>query len=389
MREHPTTLREELQAVWDAVPGDGLLAALEAYHWTGRRGHSLSPLWRAYVVSYYLNLPHTNALIRRLQDDDGLRVACGFGDDLPSRWTFNRFWTRLADHSDLVQEALGELTDSIARHLPGFGETVAVDSTTVRSHSNPNKRVVSDLDAGWTAKEYKKGAKQNKWYWGFKLHLTVDTATELPITAHVTAGNHSDTTELMPALRNAKARFNWFQPKWVLADKGYDSAANFKGVAEELGAVAIIDVRKIGYRGHARETRACEAYPVVTPDGVRYRCERQPWDPKCPRFESCPLLPTYVDSDLNPPHMLAPYERWSPFPYGSSEWKTIYARRSSVERVNSRLKECRRLERHCFRGLAKVTLHALLSVTVMQATALAHLSVGDFTTMRWSLRRVA
>ena len=67
------------------------------------------------------------------------------------------------------------------------------------------------------------------------------------------------------------------------------------------------------------------------------------------------------------------------------------ALRQAVQRRarNSRLKECRRLERHCFRGLAKVTVHALLSVAVMQATALAHLIAGDFAEMRWSLRRVA
>ena len=66
-----------------------------------------------------------------------------------------------------------------------------------------------------------------------------------------------------------------------------------------------------------------------------------------------------------------------------------YAQRSSVERVNSRLKECRRLERHCFRGLATVTTHALMSVAVMQATALAHLIAGDFAEIRWLLRKVA
>ncbi len=57
--------------------------------------------------------------------------------------------------------------------------------------------------------------------------------------------------------------------------------------------------------------------------------------------------------------------------------------------MNSRLNECRRLEQHCFRGLAKVTTHALMSVAVMQATALAHLAAGDVATMRWSLRKVA
>ncbi len=60
-------------------------------------------------------------------------------------------------------------------------------------------------------------------------------------------------------------------------------------------------------------------------------------------------------------------------PYGSKEWKAIYGKRSSVERVNSQLKECRRLEGHCFRGLAKATTHAMLGVAVMQATAVARL----------------
>ena len=98
-------------------------------------------------------------------------------------------------------------------------------------------------------------------------------------------------------------------------------------------------------------------------------------------------MPVYVDSALNVDTLPA-YDCYPPFPYGSKEWKAIYGKRSSVERVNSRLKECRRLEGHCFRGLAKLTAHSLLSVAVLQATALAHIAAGDFETMRWSLRRV-
>ena len=103
----------------------------------------------------------------------------------------------------------------------------------------------------------------------------------------------------------------------------------------------IIDVRrsrKGNTRGHMREGRACEAYPVETAKGTRYRCDRRPWDPKCPAFETCPLLPVFVDSALNPPHLAEPYERWIPFPFGSTEWRALYRQRSSVERVFSRLK---------------------------------------------------
>ena len=52
------------------------------------------------------------------------------------------------------------------------------------------------------------------------------------------------------------------------------------------------------------------------------------------------------------------------------EWQALYNKRVSVERVFSRLKETRRLERHCLRGLAKISLHAMLSVLVLQGDAL-------------------
>ena len=34
--------------------------------------------------------------IWHLQDNADVRAACGFGEVLPSRWTFNRFYSRLA-----------------------------------------------------------------------------------------------------------------------------------------------------------------------------------------------------------------------------------------------------------------------------------------------------
>ena len=111
----------------------------------------------------------------------------------------------------------------------------------MRSHSNPNKG--TDPEATWTAKDYAKGKpKQKQWFWGFKLHLVVDAVTELPIEAHVTTASRQDTNELLPSLHHAKERFDWFKPEWVLADKGYDSATNFKGVAElgvELAAQGV------------------------------------------------------------------------------------------------------------------------------------------------------
>ena len=47
--------------MWEAIPSEPILARLRQYRWTGRPGHGLVALWHAYIASYYLNLPHTNA----------------------------------------------------------------------------------------------------------------------------------------------------------------------------------------------------------------------------------------------------------------------------------------------------------------------------------------
>ena len=132
----------ELRAVFDILPDEPLIQRLRAYRWTGRQGYPLRALWRAYVASFHLNLPHTNALIRELEDDRALREVCGFDPDapLPDRRTFNRFIRRLARHADQVEVCLAALTTELKAFLPDLGEEIAIDATPVRSHSDPRKK---------------------------------------------------------------------------------------------------------------------------------------------------------------------------------------------------------------------------------------------------------
>jgi hypothetical protein len=155
----------ELLAIFAALDASALLRTLAAYRRTGRKGYSLTALWQAYLASYYLNLSCTNDLIRHLQDNPLLAAVCGF-DSLPSRWTFNRFYNRLSHHADQVQELIASLSDELARLLPGFGKQLAIDSTIVLAYSNPDKQTkeggISDPDASWTTKSYKKGSHQGR-----------------------------------------------------------------------------------------------------------------------------------------------------------------------------------------------------------------------------------
>ena len=153
----------QLAAIFASLDDSALLARLQEYRPTGRQGYPLKALWHAYVGSFVLNLPHTNALIRRLEDDDGFRLLCGFGT-LPHRTTFNRFILRLSRHADLVELCFAQITGQIKALLPDLGKETAVDATTVRSHCAPSRKPISDPQASWTAKnstQAKRGAARS------------------------------------------------------------------------------------------------------------------------------------------------------------------------------------------------------------------------------------
>ena len=127
----------ELAAIFASLCDDALLSRLQEYRPTGRQGYPLKALWRAYVGSFVLNLAHTNALIRRLEGNPEFRALCGFAGPLPHRTTFNRFIRRLSHHADLVEATFADLTHQLKALIPGLGNEVAVDATTVRSHATP------------------------------------------------------------------------------------------------------------------------------------------------------------------------------------------------------------------------------------------------------------
>lgn len=387
---------DELQAVWDTLPSFRILARLAAYRWTGRRGHSLQALWRAYAASFILNLPHTNALIRRLEDDEQFRLACGFDGTLPSRWTFNRFIQRLSYHRDLVEDCLNQVTNNLAALLPGFGDKVAVDSTTIRTHSNPNRKVVSDPDASWTAKNSAKAKTGGKeWHFGYKYHGVADATYGLPITGYVTTASRNDSPELPKLLTKARATFAWWKPRMVIADRGYDAANNYECIANEHSAVPVILMRSLPKKALHEGIYTDEGVPTclgqVPMEYVRselgkghlYRC----------RQEGCPLKKHKIGV-----HYCAD-EIWETGEgnlrlFGlvrrdSQEWRDAYTLRWSIERCWKGLKESRRLERHCVRGLRQIGLHITVSVLTMQATALVHVLTEDGANLRWMVRRVA
>ena len=393
-----TPLATELEDVFNCVPckelEDAILAKrTRAFSPLGRFGYSVTSLLRAYLAGYVLGVKNTNDLLRRLQEDPILATVCGLDYKTPPcRRTFIRFVKKLTEHQDLLDKCLSQITTKLSESLPEFGKHVAVDATPVHSHSNPDSRnTISDSQAGWV---YKEGNKRKRWVWGYRLHLVVDANYELPIAKETTVYNEGEKTVAIPLLNKAKSEFPWFKPQTVICDKGYDSSAIYEAIVKEIGADPIINMRgRAG--GESPEITGSSAAPCCPGGlpliyrswdknkGLQYQCPDKAGRAICPLAERCPIKMMWVK----------PVHDYRRFGYrikrGTEEFTFIYRKRVAVERVNSRLKDKRRLDSHCLRGLQKLNLHCTLSVIAMNAMALAKLDSGKSTDIRSSARKVA
>lgn len=77
---------------------------------------------------------------------------------------------------------------------------------------------------------------------GFKLHLLIDAETKFPIAALITNGVAADSTLAIPLLKKARS---WLRRTgYVLADKGYDWQDLVNWIAKKLHAKAGIPIKK-------------------------------------------------------------------------------------------------------------------------------------------------
>ena len=384
-------ITRELKTTIDSLLDNQFYRDLQRIKRHIRAGYLMEPLWRAYMLSFILDMDCTNDLIRRLEESPNFIEVCGFNMDkpLPSRWTFDRFIISLAEHLGPVERLLDRAIDQLHQKLPEFGFTVAVDSTPVRSHSNPEKKVKSDPEANFIVKE---GVIRKIWKWGYKLHLLTDTTWELPIACEVTLARESDVTNLIPLINKARQKFAWFTPWHVVADKGYDAGYNYKAIYD-IGSIPIIKMKErpqSDYRYSLDETGIphCPAgLPLLLighdkKKGMKYVCPHRAGKFRCSLLHQCTLKVVWIRPYWE-------YRKFCSIPRDSDAWNTLYSTRTSIERVNSKLKEHRRLNSHCHRGLAKVRLHCLMSVLSLAITALAEANANHFERVRACTRRVA
>jgi len=395
---------DRLRLVLENMPDEKLVLELETERGRGRDDYPVRAVWNSILAGIVFQHPSIASLRRELNRNGQLRDMCGFkGDTAPPDWVYSRFLTKLFDYKELINEIFDTLVEQCYELLPGFGCNLAMDGKAIDSHARRKKEGLTpdgrrDLDADTGVKSYR-GKREDgtvwekiKYWFGYKLNLIVDADYELPVALKVTKASCSEVKQahaLIDELGTTKPEILAVCENFI-ADRGYDDGKLIEKLWEKYDIRAVIDIRNLwkdgektrlfegrenivyDYRGTVycccpQELKMREmAYAGVEKkrNTLKYRCPAQHYGIKCKGKQACPVKGSIRVSIAEDRRV------FSPLPRSSYRFVNLYKKRTSVERVNSRLDVSFGFEHHFIRGLKKMEIRCSLALCVMLAMAL-------------------
>jgi len=403
---------EQLRLVVNHLPDEALMAKLEGHRKWGRDDYPIRPVWNSILAGIVYQHESVESLRRELLRNGELREGCGFdphkgSDAVPPAWVYTRFLKLLFKFKGEVDGMFDYLVDELKGLLPDLGISVAVDSKGVDSAGRPTKNNERDgrrdTDADWGKKTYR-GERENgglwekvvKWF-GYKIHLLVDTKYEMPIGCRVTRASESDTKQLLPMVKEVKEKHLQIYKDMETAatDKGYDSEENCRRLYDEHGIKPVIDIRRMW---RDKETKLLDpgrsdnivydevgtiycicpvtgeqlqmAYGGFEKDrmALKYICPIKAYGLTCSGRDQC-------EHAMKSERVSMEIDRriFTPVARSSYAWERDYKKRTAVERVNSRLDVSFGFEKHFIRGQKKMEMRVGLALCVMLAMAVGRI----------------
>jgi IS5 family transposase len=286
----------------------------ESYHAkdsVGRPPRSPLGVFKAHLLRRLRHVPSDRMLVRQLWKDPRLRRICDIEENEPPYGiaVLSRFRSRVGP--ERLMRIVDHVIETLVEKRRIKGETVAMDSTFIKACSRRNL----DNRTGYSDPESRVGRAVKTRDLGYRLHLTVDCRSEMPIAMTVAPANENEKKHSLKLFEKASCHV---KPERLVADPQY-SSQRLRDVALKQGTVPVIP------------------YPRNQQKGVKgiLRIDR--------KFKS----------------------------HGPQELRRAYRKRVAVERVFSRLKNLAGLTLHNLRGLARITFHAQLCLLIMLFTAQA------------------
>ncbi|MGE5575120.1 MAG: transposase [Ignavibacteria bacterium] len=345
----------------------------------GADGYDRQAVLRALLVSPMEKISTFTMLHKRLKSDIRFRYQCGFRltQKVPSISTLSRVFSMITG-KQLAEQLFYDLVQQCREENIINGDIIAVDSTAIDAYERkqPKSQCKDTGNASWGAKFDSFGNKIT-WF-GYKIHLAVDTASELPVVLEVTPAHVNDGNMGPPLIEKVSGQTSESKMSYVIMDAGYDQKKNYE-TARAHGAQAIIPLNLrnekeppagFSFNGTPRCSMGYNMiYWGVDGNYLKFRCPHALDKVDCPFGSAWCSSSNYgmvvkinVKDDLR---------RFSIPHRGSKNWETLYDKRTSVERCNSRLKENLTANDLHLGGIEKVKTHVFINAIALLATALA------------------
>jgi hypothetical protein len=415
---------QRLKYVLDNIPDKILLNKLSHYRMNGRNDYPITAIWNSILAGIIFQHNSIASLRRELLRNFHLRLLCGFDpllpakESVPNSWNYSRFLKNIFIFEEEIEQIFNELIKKIKKLLPDFGSFLAHDGKAIQTHAKKKKEGYKsrdgrrDVDADFGCKKYK-GKRDDGTLWekitnwfGYKLHLIIDANYELPIAFDLTKASVGET----PITHNLLDKLDEQHPdiikdaEYFTSDRGNDDEKLIKKCWRQYKIKPIIDIRNMwkdkdetkglstgenvvyNYKGNifcvcpkTGEMKSMN-YAGFEKDrnGLKYRCPHYHCGIECKGANDCEIFTKkYVRISLKENERI-----FTPVARSSYKWEKLYKKRTSVERVNSRIDEFFCFEKHFIKGLKKMKLKLSLSFCVMLAMAIGKIKDSKIKSIR-------
>ena len=352
------------------------------------QGYDPVSLFKAITLIYLGEASSERNLAKKLKFDSRLLALCEFDNFLktPTHATFSNFRTKLGDQSFF------EIFHHLVAQAFAFGILkgffTAADATHIWAYANPSKKSDCDAKFGYKSKNFQ--------FFGYKVHLFVDTSSQLPISIEVTSGNVHDSKPIDKLINQATNKHSEIDISFATLDSAYD-AHKIYALINSKGISPIIPLNNRFKKNplDSNEISIAKNGSVVCSEGhslifwgnckfrnrLKFRCPAALKKVNCNK--NCSKSNYGRTFYIHPTDNIRLFGKIS---RNSATWKNIYNLRSSVERTNSELKGSHKLDSLRFRTLPKVKTHVYFSciAQILKRFKDFYLDKTDFTNLTFA-----
>jgi hypothetical protein len=361
-----------------SIPDAKLLEGLRRHRGRGRDDYPVHALWGVLLLRIGLRHVSFEATLAELKRNEALRRLIGIETEsgVPKAWNVSRFLEVLGQepHLSELRRIFAAMVQRLGLVVPDLGQDTAGDSTALHARTKGNgKAAAAEVAQGLPQpsggkKEYTddegKVTKIVEWF-GYKLHLLVDAKHEVVLAYRVTTANAADCKSLPDLVQQGQTNLPASRIQTLAYDKAADDNESHR-VLHKAKIRPVIQNRRLwkdqteqmlpGHDGRSNivydEAGTLHCYdrtslPIVRHqmayigyeperETIKYRCPARHEGWNCPHDAVCNAGKSYgktvrVDRTID-------LRRFPPIPRATKKFERLYKGRTSVERVNARLK---------------------------------------------------